>query len=132
MRGFHALLAAVGLWAPSGCGLEECTCAPCGAAVNFNVVDAEGNPVGDGWSLEATLDGIPVEANSCDPALRAGQSFCFFGTDSGVYRVLLHAAGRPDKEMAIRFPGRAGVNCCGACIAGETVVATLPQPGGTP
>lgn len=118
------------LLAGSTCGTNEpCECFPCGAAVGLTVLDEAGNALNDPWVMAATLNGDPVDdGGSCDPDFRLGNS-CAFGTETGVYRVVVEAPGYQTREVAARSAVASGQDCCmGACAnQAQVVVRLLPE-----
>lgn len=118
------------LLAGANCGnAEPCECFPCGAAVALTVLDEAGNALNDPWVMAATLDGSPVDdGGACDPDFRLGNS-CAFGTETGVYRVVVEAPGYRTREVAARSAVASGQDCCmGACAnQAQVVVRLIPE-----
>jgi hypothetical protein len=119
------LLGALAFVAGGSCGDGfTCECVPCGFAVSVIVVDADRAAFGGDWTIEASLDGVPVDTAECDPGTRQGDNSCGFGFDTGTYHMVLRTP-TAEKSFVARFAGRAGQNCCD-CILGETVEVVAP------
>ena len=101
-----------------------CECFPCGSAISVFVVDADGAAFGGDWTIEASLNGAPVDASACDPAARVGANTCGVGVDTGTYQMVLRTP-TAEKAFTARFAGRAGQDCCN-CILGDTVQVEIP------
>ena len=102
-----------------------CECFSCsGSAVTLNVVDTAGNANGGDWTVEATLDGAPVDTSACDPAVRNGVNSCGIGQSVGVYEIVIRTASTT-KELTARFAGKVGQDCCASCLQGESLPVVL-------
>lgn len=102
----------------------ECDCLPCGAAIVLVALDTAGTPQTGAWSAVVTLDGVAVEANTCDEVNRDGANECGFGFASGVYQIVVRSPNG-EKSLAARFSSKAGQDCC-ACLASERVQVVIP------
>ena len=103
-----------------------CECFPCGAAaISVFVVDSNGEAFGGDWTLEASLDGVPVDTTLCDPVARAGANTCGVGVEAGTYQMVLRTP-TAEKSFTARLAGRAGQDCCTSCIASDTIQVELP------
>jgi hypothetical protein len=103
-----------------------CECFPCGAtAISVFVVDSDGAAFGGDWTLEASLDGVPVDTTLCDPGARAGANTCGVGVEAGTYQMVLRTP-TAEKSFTARLAGRAGQDCCTTCIASDTIQVELP------
>lgn len=132
LRAF-VLLSATSLWLGvlAACPTGTCECFVCvpNQAVTMSVLDEDGTPLTD-WLMDATVDGAVVDdIGSCDPANRATNT-CSFGSDLGVYHVVVRAPGFVDKELSVRSAAASGQNCCGSgppCVA-NTLVSVFMIP----
>jgi hypothetical protein len=119
------VLGALAFVAGGSCGDGfTCDCVPCGFAITVVVVDEDLAAFGGDWTIEASLDGVPVDASNCDPQNRQGDNTCGLGLDTGTYQLVLRTP-TAEKSFVARFAGRAGQNCCD-CILGETIQVVAP------
>jgi hypothetical protein len=123
-----AALALVALGASCG-GLSGCPCNPCDSVINFSVTDDAGTPLTDDdrWVIEVTVNGQPIgQPAACTLGTRTDNT-CAFGTDPGIYEIVVRGAGFTTVETVARFPERTGNECCGACTRGEDVAVKLSR-----
>ena len=115
------IAAAVG----GGCVPQStCPCIACANAITLFVVDEAGAAIDDGWTVEATLDGLSVDTTACNPGARTGNQ-CSFGFESGVYEIVVRTPSE-EKHVNGRVAARGGVDCCvGACLPTENVPVVL-------
>lgn len=120
------LLGLLGFVSAGSCGDGfTCECEPCGSAISIAVVDQDLAAFGGDWTIEASLNGAPVDAAACDPGARQGVNTCGLGFEPGVYQMVLRTP-TAEKAFVGRFAGRAGVDCCNQCLLGETIQVVAP------
>jgi hypothetical protein len=108
----------------------DCPCPLCsGFAISLVAIDANSEPVIDGWDAEAVVDGDAIDTQ-CSPLERetnATPNGCSFGGVAGVYQIVVHHLG-PDIELVARNAEPSGVDCCNTtlCSLPRTVVFELP------
>ncbi|HEY4220570.1 MAG TPA: hypothetical protein VGO62_04490 [Myxococcota bacterium] len=100
-------------------GQGSCACFPCTSAIHLRVTDDQANPLNNGWTVEADLDGTPVDVAGCAQGARFANE-CTFGTALGVYRITVRDPGFEDRQIAARFAAKSGDDCC-RCLD-ETIV----------
>jgi uncharacterized protein YigE (DUF2233 family) len=116
-------LAALG----STCGnLGQCECFPCQSAIVLNVFDEDSQPLTN-WSIEASVDGAPVDTTPCAPEFRINPAGCSFGFETGVYRITVQSPGFRTRQIAARFAAQSGEDCCRCLQFGATVNAFLER-----
>jgi hypothetical protein len=115
----------VGIGVVDACTVSEpCGCFACSSAISLFVIDEAGQPINDGWEVEASLDGQPVDTSACEVGVRPGNQ-CAFGFDSGVYEVVVRTPSE-EKHVSARAAARGGLDCCtGACLPTENVPVVL-------
>ncbi len=109
---------------PAACSPTTCACTVCADAITLTVVDSADAAVNT-FGVEATVNGNPVaNTSNCDPGVR-GTNTCSFGTELGVYDIVVRAPGFATKELAARFASDGGTDCCVNCAPNTLVDAVL-------
>lgn len=104
----------------------ECECFPCSTAVQLTVVDGEDGTALNNFEIELILNGeargTPAGCFSED---RTG-NFCEFGSETGVYHMVVTAPGYATREARLRQPERGtGDLCCRACLSARVLTVEL-------
>jgi hypothetical protein len=128
MRALVVVLALAPFVASANCGTGggQCPCPACAGAVSLTVTDEAGNGLTD-WLMEATLNGVPVDDfGACAPQNRVGSN-CVFGQESGMYHVVVRAAGFETREIAVRVAAPSGADCCNGffCVGPVNIDARM-------
>jgi hypothetical protein len=105
---------------------SQCECVPCpNGAINLVVFDADSTALNTGWSVEATHDGQPVDTSGCLEEIRGVSNSCFFGSDTGLYRITITSPDFQTRQIAAR--NAAVLQDCCTCVQTTTVNAFLER-----
>lgn len=130
MRAGHILVLLVVL-ALSGCSTDgDCACLLCepGSAVTLTVVDGStGGPITT-FLLDVAVNDTRIgEPPSCTEEQRAGDEFCSFGDDTGLYHLVVAAPGYQTREAVVRQgePGGGDLCCRNVCLTPQDLTVAL-------
>ncbi len=130
MRFGSLLVLLVGL-ALSACSTGgDCPCLLCepGAAVTLTVTDGStGAPITT-FLVDVAVNDVPLgEPPACSEEQRAGNEFCSFGDDTGLYHLVVAAPGYETREALVRQgePGGGGLCCRNVCLTAQSITVAL-------